>query len=477
MWPTSAKKHRFAIILFGEAFDAKRYERVLQASQLAIGRQKARVAIARAMYWKHYDILLSDYPQSAVDPHVAHGIFNECVAGLARSKTRILVLNSHYDLLVHADKILVVRDGVIAGDGSYDEVLAMFPELTVTLEGGVTQPSCHDANSDDVKQDIVSAEIASGVPNNIPVKEMTTRSRSDEDDEVNVGQLIHEEDRVRGTVTKSVYNTYFDKSALPRTISFLCSTSQWQWARLSCRPSRVTGSQWPTSLSSPSSSSQASTSRKQVARLIKRLDGVTRTPVYNLFSETLSGLQTIRAFKMQEVFKTMNKKVVDENGNVYITTDRADSAMTSAERLLHFRQIPQEVYSPDCMPINVAAWPSQGAIKFDNVCLKLRPDLPLLLMMDIRGGEKVGICGRTGAGKSSRMIALFRTSEFTSGSVAIDGLDILKLKLNELRRSLAIIPQDPVLFSGPLCENLDPFGACSDAEIWAVRASADPPGG
>eukprot|EP00644_Phytophthora_capsici_P007558 jgi/Phyca11/506758/fgenesh2_kg.PHYCAscaffold_21_\ len=88
--------------------------------------------------------------------------------------------------------------------------------------------------------------------------------------------------------------------------------------------------------------------------------------------------------------------------------------------------------------------------------------------MDVHGGEKVGICGRTGAGKSSLMIALFRICEFHSGSVYIDGLDISQLKLHELRRSLAIIPQDPVLFSGPLRENLDPFGEYSDAEIWTV---------
>ncbi|KAG4244921.1 hypothetical protein PC116_g7262 [Phytophthora cactorum] len=145
--------------------------------------------------------------------------------------------------------------------------------------------------------------------------------------------------------------------------------------------------------------------------------------------------------------------------------------MTSVERILHFREIPQEEDSPDALPVNVTLWPSRGAIKFDNLQLKYRPELPLVLRgvnMSVVGGENVGICGRTGAGKSSLMIALFRICEFEKGTISIDGVDIQKVKLHDLRRSLAIIPQDPVLFSGSLRDNLDPFGEYSDAEIWTV---------
>ncbi|POM63835.1 Multidrug resistance-associated protein ABC Superfamily [Phytophthora palmivora] len=151
--------------------------------------------------------------------------------------------------------------------------------------------------------------------------------------------------------------------------------------------------------------------------------------------------------------------------------DLTDNAMTSVERLLHFRNIPVEKDSADCIPINGSVWPVQGAIRFANLCLRYRPDLPLVLRgvnMEIQPGEKVGICGRTGAGKSSLMIALFRICDFDSGSIIIDDIDIQRVKLHDLRRGLAIIPQDPVLYSGTLRDNLDPFGDYTDEAIWSV---------
>ncbi|KUF99862.1 hypothetical protein AM588_10010321 [Phytophthora nicotianae] len=647
-------------ILFGEPFDAERYETVLEASELAMdlhalpygdrteigerginlsGGQKARVAIARAMYRSNYDILLLDDPLSAVDPHVAHGIFDKCIMGLAESKTRVLVLNSHYDLLNRADKVLVIRDGVIAGDGTFKEVVAMFPELDMHDATGrsieTTQHCDDDAMLDKREPEKISASAI--------------RAKLEEDGDDN-RQLIQEEDRIKGTVTGDVYKTYFDESGMNGlVVIFLIvvfyTVSQavrvvvdwWpsHWAKnmprrdvdptysgedfalwyvalivlatvltlgralyltetcvrtsknlhnelfrrvLSAPVNRyfdvtpvgrvlnrfsndldqvdsvlpkdyqIVAQHASMALGSFVVSAFVSywiavayipivvvfivTARyfKKTSCEVKRLEGVTRTPVYNLFSETLSGLQTIRAFKMRDTFERLNKKVVDENASMYITywsagrwlaarldmlsvviivivtaylvstngelsamtaglsltyslmltavvqwvtwsADQVDSAMTSVERLLHFRNIPHEEDAPDCTPINSAVWPSQGAIKFDSLCLKYRPELPLVLRgvsMDIRGGEKVGICGRTGAGKSSLMIALFRICEFDSGSVVIDGLDISKLKLHDLRRSLAIIPQDPVLFSGLLRENLDPFGEYTDAEIWTV---------
>jgi ABC-type multidrug transport system fused ATPase/permease subunit len=105
----------------------------------------------------------------------------------------------------------------------------------------------------------------------------------------------------------------------------------------------------------------------------------------------------------------------------------------------------------------------------NNVVMQYRPELPKVLRgltMSIQPGEKIGIVGRTGAGKSSIMTALYRLVELTSGSIVIDGVDISKVGLTDLRRGLAIIPQDPLLFSGTLRTNLDPFGNHDDARLW-----------
>jgi ATP-binding cassette subfamily C (CFTR/MRP) protein 1 len=114
-------------------------------------------------------------------------------------------------------------------------------------------------------------------------------------------------------------------------------------------------------------------------------------------------------------------------------------------------------------------WPSAGAIAIRDLRMRYREGLPLVLdgvSLDIRGGEKVGVVGRTGAGKSSLMVGLFRLVEAAGGSIAIDGIDISTIGLADLRERLAIIPQDPVLYSGTVRSNLDPFGLYTDAQIW-----------
>ena len=146
--------------------------------------------------------------------------------------------------------------------------------------------------------------------------------------------------------------------------------------------------------------------------------------------------------------------------------------MVSVERLFHFCELPaeesKEAASRGAPP---AEWPRQGSIVFDRVKLSYRPELPDVLRemsVTIRPGEKVGIVGRTGAGKSSLLVALFRIVELKAGSISIDGVDISSVPLETLRSRLSIIPQDPVLFSGTLRHNLDPLGQYSDAQLAAV---------
>lgn len=112
----------------------------------------------------------------------------------------------------------------------------------------------------------------------------------------------------------------------------------------------------------------------------------------------------------------------------------------------------------------------KGNIKFDSVGLQYNSNAPLVLKqinLEIQSTEKVGIVGRTGSGKTSLISALFRLYEF-SGNITIDGVNINQISLKDLRSNIAIIPQNPILFSGSLRKNLDPFNKYSDAEIWKV---------
>ena len=123
------------------------------------------------------------------------------------------------------------------------------------------------------------------------------------------------------------------------------------------------------------------------------------------------------------------------------------------------------------------AWPKTASklfyskISVANSGTRYREGLDLVLhniTASFNGGERVGIVGRTGAGKSSLTLALFRLIEPATGKIFIDGIDISKLGLHKLRSRLTIIPQDPVLFSGSLRHNLDPFEQYSDDAVWAA---------
>ncbi|RDB25853.1 Oligomycin resistance ATP-dependent permease YOR1 [Hypsizygus marmoreus] len=265
------------------------------------------------------------------------------------------------------------------------------------------------------------------------------------------------------------------------------------------------------------------------ARELKRLDAVLRSSLYSHFSESLSGLATIRAYGESERFRLDNEARVDVENRAYwltVTNQRwlglrvdclgavltfivamlavgtrftispaqtglvlsyilsvqqafgwlvlqsaeVENNMNSVERIVHYataveQEAPHDL--PDSKP--PAGWPAHGRVELKDVVLSYRPELPPVLKgisMTVSAGEKIGIVGRTGAGKSSIMTALYRLVELTHGSITIDGVDISKVGLTDLRSGLAIIPQDPLLFSGTFRSNLDPFGLHDDATLW-----------
>uniref|UniRef100_A0A673BQ09 ATP-binding cassette sub-family C member 5 n=1 Tax=Sphaeramia orbicularis TaxID=375764 RepID=A0A673BQ09_9TELE len=148
-----------------------------------------------------------------------------------------------------------------------------------------------------------------------------------------------------------------------------------------------------------------------------------------------------------------------------------EARFTSVERINHYIKC-LESEAPRQSPEATApapSWPQHGKITFQNVEMRYRDDLPLVLKklsFTILPEETIGIVGRTGSGKSSLGVALFRLVELTGGSIIIDGINIAQIGLDDLRSKLAIIPQEPVLFIGTVRSNLDPWDQYSDAEIW-----------
>jgi ABC-type multidrug transport system fused ATPase/permease subunit len=149
-----------------------------------------------------------------------------------------------------------------------------------------------------------------------------------------------------------------------------------------------------------------------------------------------------------------------------------ESNLNSVERLDHYSRLTPERWDGAAPP---AGWPARGEVVLDALELRYRPELPAVIRgvaATIKAGEKVGIVGRTGAGKSSLILGLFRVLEASSGRILIDGVDIGTLDLAALRSSLAVIPQDPVLFKGTLRKNLDPFAERTDDELWRALERA-----
>ncbi|XP_040061540.1 ATP-binding cassette sub-family C member 4 [Ixodes scapularis] len=269
----------------------------------------------------------------------------------------------------------------------------------------------------------------------------------------------------------------------------------------------------------------------RTARDVKRLEGVTRSPVFSHLSTSLYGLTTIRAFGAQSTFERMFDTKQDHHTSAWymflctarwfgITLDsicfayitvvtmslalsgdgsvsgggiglaianalmltgmfqwgvrqsaEIESQMTSVERVLEYSNLPAEAdvdSAPGKKPPE--SWPELGSISLEGVSLSYAPGEPPVLKdlrCHIKPKEKVGVVGRTGAGKSSIIAALFRMTE-PDGPILVDGIDVRHIGLHDLRTKISIIPQDPVLFTGPIRRNLDPFGEHADEQLWTA---------
>uniref|UniRef100_A0A674ETM6 Multidrug resistance-associated protein 4 n=1 Tax=Salmo trutta TaxID=8032 RepID=A0A674ETM6_SALTR len=264
----------------------------------------------------------------------------------------------------------------------------------------------------------------------------------------------------------------------------------------------------------------------QTSRDVKRLESTTRSPVFSHLSSSLQGLWTIRAFRAEERFQNTfdaHQDLHTESWFLFLVTSRwfalrldgicaafvtvtafgclflrdgleagavglvlsyavtllgnfqwtirqsaeMENMMTSVERVVEYTELESEApWETQKHP--PPEWPSQGLITFDRVSFSYSSDGPVVLKdmkAMFRPKEKVGIVGRTGAGKSSLISALFRLAE-PEGRIYIDGVLTSEIGLHDLRQKMSIIPQEPVLFTGTMRKNLDPFHQHTDEDLW-----------
>lgn len=702
-------------ILFGNEYNEERYRRILYAcaleADLAIlpagdlteigekginlsGGQKARLALARAVYSTCPIVLLDDV-LSAVDPHVGKHIFDHVIKTELVGRTVILV-SHQLQFVPQSDMVIVIEKGTVAQQGTYQDLmndnttpstnlLQEMMQHRKTIEESLVSVSPNDATvADDSKNSTGTNTVApilktesstsskdAAASSSSPAK--TTPSSSAVPAK---GKLVLEEDRLRGSVPFSIYTSYmagFGIILLNLLLITLIlvnagrigtdvwlgiwSIDQFQetvrfyigiygaitagtavftflhvliWAYGGIRTAnQLHASMFARIIRSPTSffdttpvgriinrfSSDVSTVDKDLpgsfsrfvtltasigatvivqaiilpwtligavpifilyailqqfyrhtSRELKRLDSISKSPVYAHLSETLTGISTIRAYNAQRRFLTISQEKVDLNSRAYwkghlinrwlgvrldwigsllvgctalvavltagqvspgliglaisyalsITNvlnwlvrgaTETETYLASVERMQYYATLPVEApaqymhsHQSETVEANVKAvihkmnnhlddygsalvvtndndiitklpndWPAQGGIQFNNVTVRYRPDLdPVLrnITLNILPGTKVGICGRTGSGKSSLMLTLFRILEMESGNIEIDHVNIQKIGLSSLRTKLAIIPQDPTLFSGPLRYNLDPLQHHDDNALW-----------
>ncbi|KAL6254639.1 hypothetical protein P5V15_013946 [Pogonomyrmex californicus] len=654
-------------ILFGRKMDQIRYDRVTKVCQLKrdfsllpygdktivgergislSGGQRARINLARAVY-ADADIYLMDDPLSAVDAHVGKHMFEECIDKYLRGKTRILVTHQ-LQYLRNVGRIIVLKDGAIQAEGTYDELGSMGVDFGRLLEN---QPKADEKSSRPPSAPASRSNSRTGSITSLS-SFMTTDASKQEPDEV-------AEMRSTGNVSGKVYSGYFraggnwciifivavlciltqlaasggdffiarwvdieqtyvnqtedgivedPKSPLSRITSIYIYTGLtvltigitlirswaffWTCMRASMRLhdrmfrsiSRATMRFFNTNTSgrvlNRFSKDMGAVDEMlptalidciqiglsllgiivvvaianvwlliptvligivfyylrvfylTTSRSIKRLEGVTRSPVFAHLSATLQGLPTIRAFGAEEILTREFDNHQDLHSSawyLFIASSRAfgfwldifcvlyivlvtlsflvlnnyspgtieagyvglaitqsigltgmfqwgmrqsaelENQMTSVERVLEYSKVDSEPpleSAPGKKP--KSEWPPEGRIEFKGVYLRYAPlEPPVLKNLNfvIYPREKIGIVGRTGAGKSSLIQALFRLAD-VDGVIDIDGIDTSQIGLHDLRSKISIIPQEPFLFSGSLRRNLDPFDSYTDDPLW-----------
>jgi ATP-binding cassette, subfamily C (CFTR/MRP), member 1 len=270
------------------------------------------------------------------------------------------------------------------------------------------------------------------------------------------------------------------------------------------------------------------------SREIKRMDSISRSPIYAHFKQVQDGIGTVLAYAKGAEVTLTNSSLIDNHirfnlaqmscnrwlgirlefyggaivlltgivvvisrdwisaglaglalstalqvtgglGGIVRLSAMLENSLNSIERISVYSNLDSEPQIEGVVP--PLSWPSRGAVTYTNVVAFYRPGIDVTPVLDrvsftISGGEKIGVIGRTGAGKTSLVMTLFRILETSKGTITIDGIDIAQIGLKRLRKALGIIPQDPLVFQGTLRSNIDPFGSYTDDQVRSALRAA-----
>ncbi|KAF0492846.1 ABC transporter [Gigaspora margarita] len=545
------------------------------------GGQKQRISIARAVYYDA-DIVLLDDPLSAVDTHVGSYLFTNCIQGALAKKTRLLVTH-HLHYLPQVDYVIYMEDAKYDDEIKNDDESTLNEKknkdqiFDLSKEFMSTEERCKGTVNNEIYLAylrnaggllsiliivflLVIIQVAN-IGNNLWLS-FWSSNMFDFSIEFYIGVYcalgviqgifstlcsvaisfisVKAAKRLHNNAIKRVLRapiSFFDATPLGRIINrfsqdvntcdsllselyqlcfitvsnvigtFILIIVVFAWFIIPLIPLTILN--YLVALFYRASNNE-----------LKRLVLVLRSSSYAHFSETLTGLPIIRAYRKQEQFLRNNEAFLDIENRAYFLSIctriwllvrlyfiasvlvffaslcaiifRFNVAPSITGLVLSYalqvcetlnwcieQVVEVVIYYSDNLEIEAekiipenrppSGWPAHGEIQIKNLEIKYWPDSPLVLKgitVKIMAAEKIGIVGRTGCGKSTLAMSFFRLIEATSGSIAIDSIDISTIGLKDLRSNITLIPQDPVLFNGTVRSNLDPFNEHSDLVLW-----------